>query len=89
MLEAVTETIRERIRLFAEVRVLTAQQRFGSYILTFLPIAMVAALLFINPTYMMRLFKPHQPILLCIPIGALIMVIIGNFAVRRLARIDV
>jgi tight adherence protein B len=89
MLEAVTETIRERIRLFAEVRVLTAQQRFGSYILTFLPIAMVAALLFINPTYMMRLFKPPQPILLCIPIGALIMVIIGNFAVRRLARIDV
>jgi tight adherence protein B len=89
MLEAVTETIRERIRLFAEVRVLTAQQRFGSYILTFLPIAMVAALLFINPTYMMRLFKPPQPVLLCIPIGAAIMVIIGNFAVRRLGRIDV
>ncbi len=89
MLEAVTETIRERVRLFAEVRVLTAQQRFGSYILTFLPIAMVGALLLINPDYMMRLFKPSQPILLCIPIGALIMVIIGNFAVRRLARIDV
>jgi tight adherence protein B len=89
MLEAVTETIRERVRLFAEVRVLTAQQRFGSYLLTFLPIAMVAALLFINPTYMMRLFKPPQPILLCIPIGAAIMVIIGNFAVRRLGRIDV
>jgi tight adherence protein B len=89
MLEAVTETIRERIRLFAEVRVLTAQQRFGSYILTFLPVAMVAALLFINPTYMMRLFKPPQPVLLCIPIGAAIMVIIGNFVVRRLGRIDV
>ncbi len=89
MLEAVTETIRERIRLFAEVRVLTAQQRFGSYILTFLPIAMVAALLLINPNYMMRLFRPPQPILLCIPIGAAIMVVIGNFAVRRLARIDV
>jgi tight adherence protein B len=89
MLEAVTETIRERIRLFAEVRVLTAQQRFGSYILTFLPIAMVAALLFVNPTYMMRLFRPPQPVLLCIPIGAVIMVIIGNFVVRRLGRIDV
>jgi tight adherence protein B len=89
MLEAVTETIRERVRLFAEVRVLTAQQRFGSYILTFLPIVMVAALFFINPTYMMRLFRPPEPILLCIPIGALIMVIIGNIAVRRLARIDI
>jgi tight adherence protein B len=89
MLEAVTETIRERVRLFAEVRVLTAQQRFGSYILTFLPIAMAAAIFFVNPTYMMRLFRPPQPVLLCIPIGAFIMVIIGNFAVRRLARIDV
>jgi tight adherence protein B len=89
MLEAVTDTIRERVRLFAEVRVLTAQQRFGSYILTFLPIGMAAALFFINPTYMMRLFRPPEPVLLCIPIGALIMVIFGNIAVRRLARIDV
>ena len=86
MLEAVTSTIRERVRLFAEVRVLTSQQRFGSYILTFLPVAMAAAMFFINPDYMMRLFEPQ---ILCIPIGAAVMVIIGNFAVRRLARIDV
>lgn len=89
MLEAVTETIRERVRLFSEVRVLTAQQRFGSMILTFLPIAMAAALFFINPDYMMRLFKPPSPVLLCIPIGAIIMIIIGNIAVRRLAKIDI
>jgi tight adherence protein B len=44
MLEAVTSTIRDRIRLFAEVRVLTAQQRFGSYLLTFLPVAMAGAM---------------------------------------------
>jgi tight adherence protein B len=86
MLEAVTETIRQRVRLFSEVRVLTAQQRFGSYILTFLPVAMAAALFFINPEYMMRLFQPQ---ILCIPIGAVIMVIVGNIAVRRLAKIEV
>jgi tight adherence protein B len=86
MLEAVTNTIRERIRLFSEVRVLTAQQRFGSYILTFMPIGMAAAMFFLNPVYMMRLFDPS---ILCIPIGAVIMVIFGNIAVRRLARIEV
>jgi len=86
MLEAVTSTIRERVRLFSEARVLTAQQRFGSYILTFLPIAMAAALFFINPDYMMRLFQPQ---ILCIPIGAVVMVIVGNIAVRRLAKIEV
>lgn len=86
MLEAVTSTIRERVRLFAEVRVLTAQQRFGSYILTFLPVGMAAAMFFINPEYMMGLFEPQ---ILCIPIGAAVMVLFGNIAVRRLAKIDV
>jgi tight adherence protein B len=86
MLDAVTETIRERVRLFSEVRVLTAQQRFGSYVLTFMPIAMAAVLFFINPEYMMRLFQPQ---IICIPIGALLMVIIGNIAVRRMAKIEV
>jgi tight adherence protein B len=89
MLEAVTETIRERIRLFSEVRVLTAQQRFGSYVLTFMPVAMAAAMFVINPTYMMRLFKPPEPFLICIPIGAVIMVILGNILVRRLSKIEV
>jgi tight adherence protein B len=86
MLEAVTSTIRERIRLFSEARVLTAQQRFGSYVLTFMPVGMAAAMFFLNPNYMMRLFEPQ---ILCIPIGAVIMVILGNFAVRRLAKIEV
>ncbi len=89
MLEAVTDTIRERVRLFSEVRVLTAQQRFGSYILTFMPVAMAAAMFAINPDYMMRLFKPPEAILLCIPAGAVVMVIAGNFLVRRLAKIEV
>ncbi len=86
MLEAVTNTIRDRVRLFSEVRVLTAQQRFGSYVLTFLPVAMAGAMFFINPEYMMRLFDPQ---ILCIPIGAVFMVIMGNIAVRRLAKIEV
>ena len=86
MLEAVTNTIRDRIRLFAEVRVLTSQQRFGSYILTFMPIGMLAAMFFLNPVYMMRLFDPS---ILCIPIGAGIMVVLGNILVRRLAKIEV
>src|SRR4030066_2010237 len=85
MLEAVTETIRQRVRLLSEVRVLTSQQRFGSYVLTFLPIAMAGAMFFINPQYIMPLFEPQ---ILCIPIGAVIMVIAGNFLVRRLAKIE-
>jgi len=86
MLDAVSSTIRDRVRLFSEVRVLTAQQRFGSYVLTFLPVGMAAAMFFINPEYMMRLFDPQ---ILCIPIFAVIMIFLGNIAVRRLAKIEV
>jgi tight adherence protein B len=85
MLEAVTGTIRDRVRLFQEVRVLTAQQRFGSYVLTFMPVGMAAAMFFLNPTYMMRLFDPS---ILCIPIAAVVMVFLGNIVVRRIGKIE-
>jgi len=87
MLEAVTQTIRERIRLFAEVRVLTSQQRFNSYILTLIPIAIGALMFALNPTYMAGLFTPG--IWLCIPIGAAAGIILGNIIIRKLAKIEV
>jgi len=87
MLEAVTRTIRERVRLFAEVRVLTSQQRFNSYILTLMPFGLGALLFVLNPTYMERLFEPT--IFICIPIGAFTNVIIGNIIIRKMAKIEV
>ncbi len=87
MLDAVTETIRDRIRLFAEVRMLTSQQRFNSYLLTLMPIGVGAALFILNPDYLMRLFEPT--VFLCIPIGAVISVIIGNIVINRLGKIEV
>ena len=86
MLQAVTTTIRERIRLFGEVRVLTAQQRFGSFILTFLPIGIGAFMFFINAEYMARLFEPQ---VICIPIGAALGILLGNLVIRRLGKIEV
>ncbi len=87
MLDAVTKTIRERIRLFGEVRALTSQQRYNSYILSLLPIAFVGILAFLNPGYIERLLKPG--VTLCFPIGALIFIIIGNIVIRRLSKIEV
>lgn len=87
MLEAVTGTIRERVHLFSEIRALTAMQRYSSYILTFMPFIFAGAMFLMSPDYMMRLFEPG--IFLCIPIGAVIFVILGNIIVMRLAKIDV
>lgn len=87
MLEAVTNTIRDRVRLFSEVRALTSQQRFSGYLLSLLPFIVAAVLFIINPEYISRLFEPG--IFLCIPIGALILVILGNIVIRMLSKIDV
>jgi tight adherence protein B len=86
MLESVTETIRERIRLFGEVRVLTTPQRITSYVLSLLPFFVAGIMFLINPEYMMRLFDPS---IRCIPIGALLGIILGFIVVSRLARIDI
>ncbi|UCH58547.1 MAG: type II secretion system F family protein [Anaerolineales bacterium] len=87
MLEAVTTTIRERIRLFSEIRALTSQQRYSGYLLTLLPFVVTAVLFILNPGYIGPLFEPGPYI--CIPIAALILVLIGNIVMRMLSRIDV
>ncbi len=87
MLSVVTETIRARVRLFGEVRVLTTQQRYTGYLLSVLPFFIAGILFIMNPEYMSRLFVPGPT--LCIPAGALIGILLGHIAIRRIARIEV
>jgi tight adherence protein B len=87
MLSAVTETIRERIRLFGEVRVITTQQRYTGYLLSVLPFIIGALLFIMNPEYMSQLFNPGP--YLCIPFGAIIGIVLGHFAIQRIARIEI
>ena len=87
ILDTVNETVRERVRIKREIRVLTAQQTISGYVLTFLPIALGAFLLILNPTYEMRLFTPGPT--LCIPFGAGLGIAAGFLAMRRIINIDV
>ncbi len=84
MLEAVTDTIRERQRLFGEIRAQTAQQRFTGFFLTLLPVIVAALLFILNPQYMETFFD-----VLCIPIGALTGSIIGTIIVARMLNFKV
>ncbi len=87
MLEAVTETVRERDRLFREARVLTTQQRYTSYLISLLPIAIGLLMFMLNPDYIMQLFT--RGIYIVIPIFAVIGIIAGHFVLQRIAKIDV
>jgi tight adherence protein B len=87
ILETVSHTIRERIRVQREISVLTSQQRYSGYVLMVMPIALAGVLMIISPEYEGRLFTPGPT--LCIPIGAALMMILGFLVMRRIVEIDV
>jgi tight adherence protein B len=87
VLEKIANTLRERIQLQGEIRVLTTQQRMTTYLLTALPPGLALILFVISPTWMAGLFKPGWPRL--IPIGAGISEMIGFVLAQRMAKIEV
>jgi tight adherence protein B len=86
-LETISDTVRGRIELLRQVRVLTAQQRLTGYILGAWPIVTTAVLFIISPDYMGRLFEPGWIRLL--PIGAFVMQVTGFLIIRRIVDIEV
>jgi tight adherence protein B len=52
ILEVISHTIRERIKLKGEIRVMTSQGRYTGYLISFLPIGLAFFLNFITPGYM-------------------------------------
>lgn len=57
ILDVISNTIRERIKLKGEIRVLTSQGRITGYLISGLPIVLALFLYGINPDYMGNLFE--------------------------------
>lgn len=86
ILDTVSETIRERVRLKGELRSLTSQQRYSGYVLAGLPILMFFVLMLLNPDYESRLFAPGPT--LFIPACALLSMFLGFLAIRQIISIE-
>ncbi len=87
VLESISQTVRERIRIGREIQVLTAQQRMTGNILAAFPIFLAVMLTLIQPDYFAPFFEPG-PIRL-LPLAALVMLAIGFFLIQRIVDIDV
>lgn len=87
VMDTISHTIRDRIQLNGEIRVMTTQQRTTAAILSALPFIVGTLLMLINPTYMMRMFEPG--LTLIIPIGAFLLIIVGNLVMNRLMKIAI
>jgi tight adherence protein B len=87
VLETISGTIRERIRILGEIKAMTGQQRMTGWMMTLMPFGLALVMMLINPGYMMGLFQPGWTLL--IPISAVIMIVIGNIVMRMVVKIEV
>jgi tight adherence protein B len=86
ILETISGTIRDRIRLKGQLRVLTAQQSMQRTILTLLPVAIGLIVYVLNPEYILALFTPGWTLL--IPITAVVLVILGSLVMGKLSKVE-
>jgi tight adherence protein B len=87
MLETIGGTIRERVRIKGEIAAATAQGRMSGWIVTGMPIAMAGLFLLISPNY----FRPMtQQLLGWVMLGAAgMLILMGNYFIRKVVKIDV
>jgi len=87
LLGKLAELVRERFKLFAKVRVLAAEGKLSAWILAGLPFCVAGVLHVLNPEYLSVLLTDTMGIKLVI--GALVMMVIGIFAMWRIIDIRV
>ena len=90
ILDTISYTIRERIRIKGEIKVLVSQVIYSGRFLAMLPLILMGLLWFANREYLMTFFKPGN--LLCggVMLGiAAVMVFAGYLAMNKLADIEV
>jgi tight adherence protein B len=87
VLETISDTIRERVRVLREVRVLTAQQRLTGMILAALPLLLGMCLALLRPGYFDPLMEPGWPRML--PLAAIGQMLIGFVLIQKIVNIKV
>ena len=85
ILDTISETIQERVRMRGEVMALTAQGRMTGLVLAALPFALGGFLYTASPGYLDPLFEdPRGHIAIA---GAIVMIIIGFVVIRKIVDI--
>jgi len=98
ILDTIGHTIRERIRIKGEIRVLVSQQKISGYVVAGIPFVLGMILTFITPEFMLPLFSiglpwplspPDQAGWICMPACAMLLMIIGFVIIQKIVNIEV
>jgi tight adherence protein B len=89
ILETISTTIRERVKLKGEIKVLTSQQQYSGYIIAAMPVVLALVLFAINPTYMLKLFTETHWCGACLVGGSAVMIVSGFLVILKIVNIEV
>lgn len=90
IMDTISYTIRERVRIKGEIRVLTAQVMYSGRFLAMLPLFVIGILYLLNRQYMDEFFKPEN-----VPCGYIalaagaLLIVIGYLVMNKLGDIEV
>lgn len=87
VLHIISATIRERLRIRGEIRVLTATQRYSGAVISILPPALATMLFLMNPSYMSRLLDPG--VTRCLLVIGVVMMLAGIYSLRKITQIEI
>ncbi len=87
ILDTISSTINERIRMRNEVMALTAQGRASGWVLAALPIGLAGILTFVNPGYLQPLIE--DPLGKMAIVGGIVLEIVGFIVIQRIVDIEV
>ena len=86
ILDTISHTIRERVRIKGEIAVLTAQGRVSGYLISALPLVIGVVVTLINPDYMNAMWEFPWIIM---PVCGGILLFIGFLVIRKIVNIEV
>lgn len=87
ILENISYIIRERLKLFGRIRILSAEGKMSAWVLGLLPFAVGLVISFVNPTYIRVLWTDPTGVMMLV--GAAVMMMIGVIWMRMIIRIRV
>src|SRR5690606_5294846 len=87
VLDSISSTIRQRIRLRGQVRTLTAQGRLSGLIIGLLPVGLALVISALAPDFMSLLFT--HPLGWVMLGGAVVTESLGILVIRRIVRVEV
>lgn len=87
VLENISETIRERIRIAGEIKTLTAQGKISGLVIGLLPLFLMIFLFLISRDYILTLFT--SPIGLTLLVGGVFSQIIGFTMINKIVNIEI